>query len=187
MKRCTSCKEGVLKPGFIEELFRAHTCSSCGGNWILVEDFLIWKRQNPEHQFPDDLENLNDVVAEDTKRAILCPVSGVIMQKFKIMSGSEHRLDYSAMVGGIWLDKGEWELLKAEGLAGSLNFLVTHEWQKKIRSTKAQETFSEIYKARFGEELYAKVKDVREWLHSQEQKIDILAYLTAEDPYSAER
>ncbi|WP_444938129.1 TFIIB-type zinc ribbon-containing protein [Microbulbifer sp. JMSA002] len=187
MKRCTSCKKGVLKPVVIEQLFRAHTCSSCGGNWILVEDYLTWKRKNPEYQFSDNIAVLNEIVAEDTKKAILCPVTGMIMQKLKITAGSEHRLDYSPTVGGIWLDKGEWELLRAEGLAASLNSLVTHEWQKKVRDTRAQETFSEVYRSRFGEELYDKVKEIREWLHSQEKKADILAYLTAEDPYSAER
>ncbi|WP_445355306.1 hypothetical protein ACJJI5_00975 [Microbulbifer sp. EKSA008] len=187
MKRCTSCKDGVLKPGSIEELFRGYTCSSCEGNWILIEDYLSWKRQNPEYKFPEDISNLNDVVAEDTKRAILCPVSGSIMQKIKIIASSEHRIDYSTVVGGVWLDKGEWDLLKAEGLAGSLNFLVTHEWQKKIRENKAQETFSEMYRSKFGDDLYDKAKEVRKWLNSTEQKADVLAYLNAEDPYSAER
>ncbi|WP_226643669.1 hypothetical protein [Microbulbifer variabilis] len=187
MRRCTSCKEGVLKPDLIEGLFRAYTCSNCEGNWILVEDYLTWKRKNPEYQFPEKLKGLSEVVAEDTKRAILCPVSGVIMQKFKIVAGSEHRLDYSPAVGGIWLDKGEWELLKAEGLADSLNFLVTNEWQKKVRDSNARGTFSEVYRKRFGEETYGKVKEFREWLQTQENKADITAYLVAEDPYSAER
>ncbi|AWF79441.1 hypothetical protein BTJ40_00570 [Microbulbifer sp. A4B17] len=187
MKRCTSCKNGVLKSGFIEELFRAYTCSSCEGNWILIEDYLSWKIQNPEYKFSEDVSNLNDVIAEDTKRAILCPVSGSIMQKIKIIASSEHRIDYSTVVGGVWLDKGEWDLLKLEGLAGSLNFLVTHEWQKKIRESKAHETFSERYRSKFGDELYGKVKEVRKWLYEEAQRIDILAYLNAEDPYSAER
>ncbi|WP_444920640.1 zf-TFIIB domain-containing protein [Microbulbifer sp. CnH-101-G] len=187
MKRCTSCKNGVLKAGFLEELFRAHTCSNCGGNWILVEDYLTWKRKNADYQFSDNLDVLNEEVAGDTKKAILCPVSGVIMQKFKITAGNEHRLDYSPAVGGIWLDKGEWELLKAEGLADSLNFLVTNEWQKKLRDSNARETFSEVYRKRFGEETYGKVKEFREWLQNQENKADITAYLVAEDPYSAER
>ncbi|MCO1333005.1 hypothetical protein MO867_01505 [Microbulbifer sp. OS29] len=155
----------------------------------MIEDFLAWKRQNPDYQFSDnlDMETLSEVAAEDTKRAILCPIAGVIMQKIRIQAGSEHRLDYSPAVGGIWLDKGEWELLKTEGLAGSLNFLVTHEWQMQIRESKAQETFSEIYRSKFGNELYSKMKEVREWLYSQEHKADILAYLNAEDPYSAKR
>ncbi|WP_444929226.1 hypothetical protein ACJJIF_15455 [Microbulbifer sp. SSSA002] len=187
MKRCTSCKEGLLKPGLIDELFRGYTCSSCEGNWILVEDFLAWKNKNPDFHFPDEQESLSHREVEETKQAILCPVSGAIMQKIRIMAGSEQRIDYSTVVGGIWLDKGEWELLKAEGLAGSLNSLVTHEWQKRIRESKAQENFSEMYRVKFGDELYDKVKEIRKWLYSGEQKSDILAYLNAEDPYSAER
>lgn len=45
---CTKCKIGVLKPSFLDGLFRAHICSGCGGNWILVEDFVAWKEHNSE-------------------------------------------------------------------------------------------------------------------------------------------
>lgn len=187
MMRCTSCSDGVLKPSFIDELFRAHTCSSCGGNWILIQDYLAWKERNPEHDFSEKLTASDGSGVTESKQAMLCPASGVLMQKFQICAGNEHRLDYSAAVGGLWLDRGEWELLKAEGLAGSLNAVVTQQWQKKIRQDSAKGNFAELYRQKFGEDLYSKVKEVREWLQSQEQKADIRAYLLAEDPYSAER
>lgn len=187
MMRCTSCKSGVLKPNFIDELFRAHTCSSCGGSWVLIQDYVAWKERNPEYKFPENLTAFDESETSDTKQAMLCPVSGAIMQKFRISAGNDHRLDYSAAVGGLWLDKGEWELLKAEGLAGSLNAVVTQQWQNKVRQDSARENFSEIYKLKFGEDLYSKIREVREWLQSQEQKADIRAYLLAEDPYSAEK
>lgn len=187
MMRCTSCGNGVLKPSFVDELFRAHTCSSCGGNWILIGDYLAWKENNPEHRFADNLDTFDESESSESKKAMLCPVSGAIMQKFRIVAGSEHRLDYSASVGGLWLDTGEWELLKAKGLAGSLNAVVTRQWQNKVRRESARENFAEMYRQKFGEELYGKVREVREWLQSQEQKADIRAYLLAEDPYSAER
>lgn len=187
MMKCTSCSQGFLKPTFIDALFRAHSCSSCEGNWVLIQDYVAWKERNPEYQFTDNLQSVDESGAEDSKKAMLCPVSGAIMQKFRIAADSEHRLDYSAAVGGIWLDRGEWELLKEKGLAGSLNAVVTQQWQHRIREQNASESFAEIYRHKFGEDLYSKVKEVREWLQSQEQKADIRAYLLAEDPYSAER
>ncbi len=41
------------------------------------------------------------------------------MRKLRLSTTTEHRIDYSASVAGVWLDKGEWQLLKEEGLAGS--------------------------------------------------------------------
>lgn len=187
MMKCTSCSSGVLKPSFMDDLFRAHTCSNCGGNWVLIQDYVAWKERNPEHRFADNIIDFDESDAADSKQAMLCPVSGAIMQKFRISSRSGHRLDYSAAVGGLWLDKGEWELLKAEELAGSLNAVVTRQWQQKVRQDSARENFAEIYKLKFGEEVYRQIKEIREWLQSQEHKADLRAYLLAEDPYSAEK
>ncbi|CAM3897445.1 hypothetical protein VA7868_00501 [Vibrio aerogenes CECT 7868] len=183
---CTHCNNGTLRPSFIDGLFRAHTCSGCGGNWILIEDFVTWKEKNEAYHFPADYR-LSEEVGEDTKRALICPVSGVIMRKFKISAKNDHRIDYSVPVGGIWLDKGEWELLKAEGLAGALNQVVTAQWQKKIREENAADNFSALYEAKFGQADYAKIRDIREWLNAHPQKADLRSYLLAEDPYSAEK
>ncbi|NKF50464.1 hypothetical protein G3R49_07755 [Shewanella sp. WXL01] len=183
---CTSCKNGALFPSFIDGQFRAHTCSNCGGNWILIEDYIAWKEQNPDYQFSDNI-SFEESDATDSKQALLCPKSGAIMRKFKISAGNEHRLDYSAAVGGIWLDKGEWELLKSEGLAGSLNSVVTQSWQRNIRQQTTKQSLTELYQTKFGNEGYSKVKQMREWLSAQENKADLRAYLLADDPYSAER
>ncbi|WP_345549605.1 zf-TFIIB domain-containing protein [Microbulbifer aestuariivivens] len=185
--KCTSCKSGLLKPTFIDTIFRGHTCTSCGGNWILIQDYVSWKEKNPQYQFAENISEAEVSEATDSKSALLCPISGAIMQKFKITAACEHRLDYSVSVGGLWLDKGEWELLKSEGLAGSLNAVVTRQWQKKIRQESARQSFQDLYRAKFGEELYEEVRKTREWLQSQTQQADIRAYLLAEDPYSAER
>lgn len=183
---CTSCNEGRLLPSFIDGQFRAHTCNSCGGNWVLIEDYVAWKERNQDYQFFEDISFSEDEV-EDSKRALLCPVSGTIMRKFRISAHNEHKLDYSSVVGGLWLDKGEWELLKNEGLAGSLNAVVTQNWQKDIREQNTKQTLTDVYKAKFGEETYEKIKELRHWLLAQDQKADLRAYLMAEDPYSAEK
>ena len=67
--KCTSCKQGELNPSFIEGQFRAHTCSNCNGNWILIEDYVAWKERNPQFSFDENLQC--DV--DETKQAILCP------------------------------------------------------------------------------------------------------------------
>jgi hypothetical protein len=44
-----------------------------------------------------------------------------------------------------------------------------------------------IYHEKFGDDLYAKIKEMRRWLNTQPHKTDLRAYLMAEDPYSAKR
>jgi Zn-finger nucleic acid-binding protein len=109
------------------------------------------------------------------------------MRKLRITKDSSHRLDYSMAVGGVWLDKGEWELLKSAGLAGSLDAILTEQWQTKIRDQKAEETFTQFYINKFGEDDYQKIKALREWLASHPHKADLRSYLLADDPYSAKK
>jgi Zn-finger nucleic acid-binding protein len=184
--QCTSCHNGRLIPCLIMGLFKAHSCSDCGGDWVLIEDYALWREHHPDYEFAKDI-HFEEINIVDTKEAMLCPATHTIMRKFKISATDSHRLDYSAAVGGLWLDKGEWELLVREGLAGSLNALVTNTWQRKIRQTSAKKSFADIYQDKFGYDVYAKIKDMRQWLNSQPQKADLLAYLMAEDPYSADR
>jgi len=181
--KCTRCKKGVLSPHFIDKLFRAHTCTECGSNWILIEDYVVWKERNPAFHF--SVEAVCEI--DESTTALLCPVTGTIMQKFRLTSKRSHRLDYSSSVGGVWLDKGEWELLKQEGLGGSLNAVLTAHWQKNIRLDSAKDNFVAIYEDKFGQESYSKVHDFREWLNSHPCKADLRSYLLAEDPYSAEK
>ena len=181
--KCTSCKQGELTPSFIDGQFRAHTCSSCSGNWILIEDYVSWKEKNPQHTFDQAVTCEPD----ESTTAILCPVTGKIMRKLRLSSHSEHRIDYSTSVGGVWLDKGEWELLKQEGLAGSLNAVITAHWQRNIRMNSAKDNFTDIYAEKFGETSYNKIKALREWLYQQPNKADLRAYILADDPYSAKK
>ncbi|TCI05213.1 hypothetical protein EZV61_04420 [Corallincola luteus] len=181
--KCTSCKQGDLVPSFIDGLFRAHTCNHCEGNWLLIEDYVSWKEQHPDHPFASNAS----LEAEDSKTALFCPVSGTIMRKFKLSADTAHRIDYSAAVGGVWLDKGEWELLKKEGLAGSLNSVLTQQWQRSIQQQSSQQTFAALYREKFGEAGYQKAKELRAWLDSQPNKADLRTYLLAEDPYTAEK
>jgi len=58
---------------------------------------------------------------------------------------------------------------------------------KKYSLDSTKDNFSEIYKDKFGQDSYDKVKELRGWLAQQSNKADLRAYLLAEDPYSAEK
>jgi len=180
---CPHCKDHPLTPSFLDGLVRAHSCQQCHGNWLLIEDYIAWRERNPEHQFSQS--NVFEII--DSKHALLCPVTQSIMQKFKTTHSSDHKLDYSASVGGIWLDNGEWEYLKDNNIAGSLNSIFTSQWQKQLREESTQHAFSDIYEEKFGASNYQTVKEIRQWLSEQDNQADLRAYIVATDPYSADR
>jgi Zn-finger nucleic acid-binding protein len=118
---------------------------------------------------------------------MLCPKTGRLMLKYRISKNTTHKLDLSPEVNGIWLDKGEWELLKQEGLASRLNAVFTEPWQQNIRTQKTKDVLEALYTNEFGDEGYQKIRAIREWLNRQPNKEQFLAYLLAEAPYSTDK
>ena len=178
--KCSSCKIGTLSPSYLEGLFPCHTCTNCGGNLILLGDFLRWQEQNSE---VDLHENVGVAVdAQETSKAMICPKTGGLMTKYKISADTEHRLDLSPSINAIWLDKGEWALLKSKGLATKLNKIFTDHWQHEIRSNETTEVLSALYQRKFGGR-YEEVKRLRASLESMDKRSEVIAYLLADDPY----
>ncbi|UTA48056.1 zf-TFIIB domain-containing protein [Simiduia sp. 21SJ11W-1] len=176
---CTACSTGQLAPCFLEPGLRAHECNHCGGHWLYVEDVVQWKAGGGKL---GELDQMPEV--EETASALTCPVTGRLMQKYRIVSGSSHKLDYSPHTGGLWLDKGEWSLLKEYALAGSVGNIVTEHWQRKIRTEDAKASLEAVYRRKFGEANYRKLAEIRNWLADQENCAEMRAFLLARDPYS---
>jgi Zn-finger nucleic acid-binding protein len=99
------------------------------------------------------------------------------MNKFRISSGNPHRIDYSTRVGGVWLDKGEWELLVSEGLAGNLNGILTEQWQHKIKAESSKEAMEAMYKNKFGVEDYQKASEIRDWINKHDNKDELRRFI----------
>ena len=184
MTLCPSCRQGNLQYNRLNDSLLCQTCDHCGGHWILLADYLRW--QATAALQPSEVSDAV-IEAEDSKQALICPLSGKLMLKYRISSRTTHRLDLSPAANAIWLDKGEWELLKQEGLAGRLNSIFTDPWQRQIREQSARDTFTALYRRQFGDDGYQRLHDFRAWLDGQDKRAEMLAYLLAEDPYSAGR
>jgi Zn-finger nucleic acid-binding protein len=144
---------------------------------ILLGDFLRWQELNPESDF--DVEAEVGVVAEETTRAMICPLSGTIMTKYRISADTEHRLDLSPTINAVWLDKGEWSLLKEKGLAKKLNQIFTNHWQRGVRDTETSEMLDELYARRFGGQ-YEQIKAFKNVIEQMENRSEIVAYLLSD-------
>ena len=175
--KCSSCKNGNLERGYFEGLFACHTCSNCGGDLILLGDFLRWQELNPKAELSVDAKV--DVVAEDTSRAMLCPLSGTLMTKYRIAADTEHRLDLSPSINAVWLDKGEWDLLKEKGLANNLNEIFTSHWQRGIREAETAEMLEGMYFKKFGDR-YSEVKAFKDVIKDMKNKAEVVAYLLSD-------
>ena len=190
--KCTSCKIGRLLPGYLDDLFPAHNCDHCGGSYIMLDDYLKWLEHADQQTLAAAQTNDQKLAIEleqvtETKRALLCPIHGNIMLKYRISTDTDHRIDINPATNGIWLDKGEWALIKSQGLAGCLNKIFTAPWQRHIKEKNAANVLDANYLEQFGEQDYEKIKDIRKWLDNHPKRNLLVAYLAATEPYSALR
>lgn len=180
--KCTSCHQGILQPAYLDDLFPCHTCTNCGGNFILLNAYLSWLESHPEVNFVSNCEA--EVDADDNRKVMLCPKTGSIMLKYRISKDTEHRLDLSPSINAIWMDRGEWELIKKEGIAGQLNSVFTDTWQRKIREARTEDVLRAMYEREFGEN-YAQIQAFKELLSEMPNKAEVIAYLVSDNPYRA--
>ncbi len=175
--KCPSCKTGTLKQVYLEELFPCHICDNCEGNWIQLEDYFRWKELKTENQNDATEIDVDIVALADTKKALVCPVTGKLMLKYRISKESDHRLDLSPYANAVWLDKGEWLLLKQQGLANQINRIFTDPWQKKIREAVSKENLEQLYQEKLGAQDYYKVKKIHGWLANHPHADFIKAFI----------
>jgi len=183
--KCTSCESGKLLPSYLEGMIPCHTCDNCGGNLLSLGDYLKWREQNENVEFVSDTtsEVIADSDADESTGALICPKTGRLMTKYRISKDTDHRLDLSPSINAVWMDRGEWELLKQNGLAGKVNNIFTDHWQREVHSDASAEVLAAMYQRKFGDS-YNDIKAFRASLDQMEDKSEVIAYLIADDPYS---
>ena len=177
--KCTSCNNGVLEPSFLEAFLPAHTCTNCCGSLLHLKDYLRWLESVDLNKLDSPLE----VEVMETSHAMICPKTSTLMTKYRIAANTDHRIDLSPSINAVWLDHGEWDLLKERGLAGKLNSIFTDPWQKKVRLAKTADMLTQIYSEEFGE-AYEKIREFKNLLNGMDNQAQVIAYLVPEDPYS---
>ena len=175
--KCSSCKKGTLERAHFEGLFACHSCTHCGGDLILLGDYIEWQAANPGSELSADASV--DVVALETSRAMVCPLSGTLMTKYRIAADTEHRLDLSPAINAVWLDKGEWNLLKEKGLANKLATIFTNHWQRSVIAEEREALISGINEERFGDNFEA-IKSFKGLISGMPNRSEVIAYLLAD-------
>jgi hypothetical protein len=84
----------------------------------------------------------------------------------------------------VWFDRNEWDVLVAHNLHDKVNQFFTQPWQNRLRAEEARLKLDQLYHDRFGNDDYARIKDVRQWLQAHPQRGMLLAFLQADDPYA---
>jgi predicted nucleic acid-binding protein len=83
------------------------------------------------------------------------------------------------------MDKGEWSLLKQNGLAGKLSDIFSGQWQRNIQSATSVEILEEMYQERFGDQ-YQAINEFRQFLDTMESRSEVIAYSLSDDHHATD-
>jgi Zn-finger nucleic acid-binding protein len=171
--------ETDLVPQEIEPGLAAYVCPISGGVWIPLQSFLAWKTAQPASMPPAAAPAAAAIAADDsTRRTLICPESGRLLIRYRVGHGLPFHVDQSPVTGGVWLDQGEWEALKARGLHVHLNEIFTASYQRKVRSEEYHKSVESAFQQRIGEGDFQKVTAFKSWVATHPKRRDILCYLT---------
>ncbi|OYV04634.1 MAG: hypothetical protein CFE26_15855 [Verrucomicrobiales bacterium VVV1] len=98
------------------------------------------------------------------------------MTRYRVGHGLEFRVDRSN-TGGIWLDSGEWEALKASDIHSSIHKIFTAPWQQAVRDESRDAVYHEQLVRRLGPDLVSKLETLRAELSSHPERKLALAFL----------
>jgi len=180
-KKCPVCKE-TLQDITLEDGLPAQQCPRCEGIWISSNPYLAWlKRHGLDLPVKKGAEE--DSTLWETKELKICPDCGRILSRFQVLSSPKLYLDHCGHCNGVWFDKGEWKFLTERNLHDNLNSFFTRPWQVHVQEENTFTVMDKLYREKFGETDYAKIREFREWLKDNPHRPILLAYLQAENPY----
>lgn len=179
--KCPVCKMYDIVPVELETSLAAFNCSHCGGNWLRDGEYKGW-RVNQGEDLPEKSHAGTAIQLTSVELARLCPDCRRILVKYKVGHDVNFTVDRCGGCGGVWLDKDEWATLKERNLHDNLNDFFTEPWQSEVRRDEARKNMEAIYKYKFGDEDYERVKAFKAWLDKHEKRNEILAFVNDTNP-----
>ncbi|WP_444997617.1 TFIIB-type zinc ribbon-containing protein [Aliikangiella sp. IMCC44359] len=177
---CPKCKDSRLKPAKLDEGLSAMGCNQCNGALVSLLYYRDWIERSKGALEAPSVELLKGFDSEDSTSALSCPKCSRLLQKFRISGCSSNRLDLCTSCDEVWLDGGEWELIKALELSQEMPMVFTEQWQKKIRNQVSDEARRERFLKIIGEDNLLKADEFRQWLKDNPHRHDILFYVNHE-------
>lgn len=176
---CPYCKNQPLKPAKLNADLPAESCNQCHGALVSLLGYRTWLDRHPvAERLAADRQAGARVEALDTSHALSCPKCSGIMTKYRIAADTDNKVDLCVRCNEVWLDNGEWELIKSLELADRLPEIFYDSWQKRIRQTHNHDLKEQKFKELLGSD-YAEIVRIRDWIAAHEQRRTLLDYLNS--------
>jgi Zn-finger nucleic acid-binding protein len=157
----------------------AQCCPDCKGTWIPAEEYQTWQsRQTRTNSYPmPKTLDVDYVQSPLDTRAALCPECSCYLARARVGLKTPFYVERCPSCGGIWCDRGEWDVLEKLGLHTAIEQLFSSEWQARVKEREyaARERQATIEK--LGEDIAQKVFELAELLEGHPNGDFGVAYL----------
>jgi len=161
-----------LSPGLT-----ARQCGACGASALKLDDYRQWRERQPASG--PVTEPAARAEEEQDVRARTCPACTRLMQRYRVGTQPDFRLDACSACQLVWLDRGEWASLAQGDLSGRLTEILSEAWQRRLRADELRNRREAGLRAKHGDACIDELIRVRSWLDAQPQREELLALLRA--------
>lgn len=109
----------------------------------------------------------------------MCPEGHGFLRRLR-MEELGFSLDRCPRCGGVWFDHGEWDRLAEANVVDNLSVLWDPAFRAARRQAKEQKRIDDELRADIGEERFARLRELADWLGEHPQKSRVLAWFEHE-------
>jgi Zn-finger nucleic acid-binding protein len=177
---CPKCRS-ELANGILSDMLLTKHCPECAGEWIPGHNYQTWRsqRQNTTPN-PDVLAknyHLSYTPGPLDAKTAPCPECGRLMARGKISLREPFYLEHCLTCGGIWCDRGEWEILERLNFHTNIPQLFSGSWQASARASHMNELERQAVIDKVGVEMAQRVFDLADVLSKHPNGDFAAAYL----------
>lgn len=180
--QCPKDKKVALVDGTLSGDLAVMKCPDCQGNWISSANYEAWQASQPQEPAEPKLvarsvTKLDFLPSPLDNKAALCPECQHYLSRAKVYYKRSFYVDRCMHCGGIWCDKGEWEVLENLGLHTRIEHMFSPEWQMRERELEYAEKERQATIEKLGSEVAAMVFELAEVLEKHPNGDFGVAYL----------
>ncbi len=149
------------------------------GIWIPALHYWKWIATQNITYPPEINDGEFEAGETDTKSGKVCSDCGKVLRRYAVGHGVGFHVDQCPNCTSIWLDSGEWEILKEKNLHSAIHFMFSEPWQNRVKKDKVQDHFESQYRTRLGDSLFEEVHAFKKMIIDHEDCSLILTYLRA--------
>ncbi len=165
--QCPKCKSELVN-GLLSDLLLTKHCRECEGDWIPGHNYQTWRSERPVTPPNRDVliqnYHLPYTPSPYDAKAAPCPQCGMMMARGKIALKQPFYLEHCLSCGGVWCDRGEWEVLEQLDLHTNISQIFSNTWQAQVRASYKNELERQAVIDKVGVEMAQRVFDLADLL-----------------------